>query len=217
VNIAFINASPRRGKYSTSGALLGLLRTKLDTAHHITEFRINGTVPVGAAELSQWNTMDALVLAFPLYVNSMPSYLLRVLSDFHAFRREHTPVTPIHVYVLMNNGFYEGSQNHIALSIMKNWCNRCGLMYGQGIGHGAGGMIGLFTGKMPLGEGPLKNLGSALIAIAANLQSRQSAVDVLTTVNMPYLEWKTMTEKSFWLVQAKKHGLTTADLQKQPE
>jgi hypothetical protein len=217
VNIAFINASPRRGTYSTSGTLLGLLNTKLDPSHCIAEFRINGTVNAGEGEFARWNGMDALVLAVPLSVDALPSYMVRSLSDFDAFRRDHPPVTPTYVYVLMNNGFYEGTQNRIALGILKNWCRRTGLVYGQGLGHGAGGMMGVLAGKTPLGEGPLQNLGDALTTMAANLQSRQSAPDLLTTVNMPYREWKTVTEQSFWLVHAQKHGLTEADLRKQPE
>lgn len=45
------------------------------------------------------------------------------------------------IYVIVNNGFYEGEQNYIAVQQMKFWCNDNGFVWGQGIGCGAGEML----------------------------------------------------------------------------
>lgn len=35
------------------------------------------------------------------------------------------------VYCIINNDFFEGWQNHIALEQMKNWCNAMELTWGH--------------------------------------------------------------------------------------
>lgn len=47
----------------------------------------------------------------------------------------------IYAYAIINNGFYEGTQNHIAVEILKNWCERSGINFGMAICQGAGEMI----------------------------------------------------------------------------
>ena len=44
----------------------------------------------------------------------------------------------ISVYAIINNGFFKGRQNCVALEILENWCLRSGLNFGQGMCPGAG-------------------------------------------------------------------------------
>ena len=119
MRVAFINGSPRK----SNSISLKLLRA--------LEERLPG------CEISRgWDTPgEAIVIAFPLYVDSLPSNLLRELE---AHETGLPPGTP--VYALANNGFYEGEQNAIAIAILRNWSLRAGLAWGQGAGLG-GAMV----------------------------------------------------------------------------
>ena len=42
---------------------------------------------------------------------------------------------------VINNGFFEGKQNHIAMEQMEIWCESAGAKWGQAIGIGTGEML----------------------------------------------------------------------------
>lgn len=94
------------------------------------------------------------------YIDSIPSHLLRFLVDLeeHTFQKKD-----IMVYIIVNNGFYEGKQNRIVIEQMKHWCKAVDLKWGQAIGIGAGEMLPLIK-DIPLGYGPQKILGTQLIS-----------------------------------------------------
>jgi hypothetical protein len=117
----------------------------------------------------------------------------------------------IYLYVIVNNGFYEAKQNNISLKIIKNWCNRIGFIYGQGLGQSAGEMLP-FNRNVPLGHGPFKNLGNALDILVENIQNKQKADDILCGPNFPYIGWRFMATNFFWILKAKKNGLSKKDI-----
>jgi len=106
------------------------------------------------------------------------------------------------VYAIVNNGFYEGRQNVTALDMMRNFCDRAGLAWGQGVGVGAGGM----AGAAPVGHGPMKNLGSALDLLAENILGNNSAEDYIFEPNFPRFLYKASAHVG-WKMQARKNGL----------
>lgn len=156
--------------------------------------------------------MDALVFAFPLYIDAVPSHLLRMLISLEEYMIAG-PQKETCVYVIVNNGFYEGKQNHIAIKIIQNWCIKCGINFGQGIGQGAGEMMG-FIDKVPMGHGPLKKLGGALSVLADNLNSGSSGETLLFSPNFPCFGWRFMGTHFFWNTTAKQNGLKPAELLK---
>jgi hypothetical protein len=79
----------------------------------------------------------------------------------------------ITVYSIINNGFYEGKQTHIAFEVIQNWCEHCGINFGGGIGQGAGEMIGV-TKKTPINSGPFKNLGRSLELLVNKIESKET-------------------------------------------
>ena len=153
MKIAWINGSPKLGK-SNSESLLQRLEPLMANTHEITFYNLNKK-PLTQEQLSEWNHMDALVFAFPLYIDAIPSHLFRIMVAFDEYRKR-TSQREILVYALINNGFYEGEQNHIAADILKNWCVRANLTFGMAIGQGAGEMIP-FVENVPTGHGPMKN------------------------------------------------------------
>ena len=111
----------------------------------------------------------------------------------------------------MNNGFYEGKQNHIAIQQMKLWCCDNGFVWGQGIGCGAGEMLP-FLKKVPLGHGPTKNLGDALEDFAININRRGTGEELYINPNWPRFMWKYQANRMYWIPKAKKNGLKKRDI-----
>lgn len=75
--------------------------------------------PLTEAQIAKIQSSDALIFAFPLYIDSIPSHLLRELLvlEQRGFQEKKTKV-----YCIINNGFFEGEQNHVAIEQMKLWC-----------------------------------------------------------------------------------------------
>lgn len=208
MNIAMINGSPKPTG-SNSGILLGMLEPLIADGNELHTYTPNKR-PLTPEEYSGLCRMDVLVLAFPLYYDGIPSHLFQLLVTLEGYLKTECE-RDIYVYALMNNGFYEGQQNHIAVEILKNWCARTGVHFGQAIGQGAGEMLGSL-GKVPLGRGPLKNLGRAMHSLAGSIQSRSSGESQLFSPNFPRFAWKWSATHSFFRATARKNGLKPKDL-----
>jgi hypothetical protein len=219
MNIAFINGSPRPEGKSNSGIMLNLLKSKIGEGHAFFDYHVDCHVikdNMSDEMFEKLNAMDVFVLAFPLYVDAIPSHLFEMMVQFEAYRHlNDRNKKPISVYVIMNNGFYEGRANRIALKIVENWCLRSGLSYRQGIGQGAGEMLSVIR-KVPLGHGPLKNSGKVLDELSANMLSHKKGETRLFSPNFPYFGWLFMANNGFWIPQAKKNGLRAKDIYRQP-
>ena len=162
MKIVMICGSPRK-KGSTSQYLLDALREMLESENEICGYHaLDKTVVPPLLEDLQGS--DALVVACPLYVDSIPSNLLEVLTELENALPKTGAKTK--VYLIVNNGFYDAAQNRIAIDMLWEWCDQCGFKKGCAIGAGAGEMI-----KMsPLGRGPSANIGRALRRFAGSIQ-----------------------------------------------
>ncbi|WFR55719.1 hypothetical protein QA584_19160 [Anaerocolumna sp. AGMB13025] len=210
MRIALINGSPKLNN-SNSAFMLKGLETFISTGNDIIHYTINRN-PLTEEQYLELCGMDILVIAFPLYIDAIPSHLFRMFVTLEEYMKTERK-KDIYVYAIANNGFYEGKQNHIAFEIINNWCLRCGLHFGQGIAQGGGEMIG-FMEKVPLGHGPLKNLGNTMKALAANLQARQTEPSALFSPNFPRFAWRFAATHFFWNASAKKNGLNKKVIRK---
>lgn len=154
-------------------------------------------------QFSQIQSSEVLIFAFPLYVDSINSHLLRFLIELESRGLGNKNST---VYCMINSGFYEGWQNHVAAGIMKNWCKAADLVYGQTLGVGAGEMLP-FLKDVPLGHGPNKNIGIALWELSRNILSLNQGEDLFISPNWPRFLWKIASSFIFWYPKAKKNGL----------
>lgn len=207
MKVALINGSPR-AKGSASGCVLQEIKPLLPPKSQIMEYsfrkpQLDSNVPEQLAQC------DILLIAFPLYVDGIPSQLLNCLYQMETFFRAR-PENKIIVYSIANCGFYEGHQNKIALEMMKNWCEKAGCKWGQGLGIGGGGMLPMLAG-VPAGKGPKKNLSRALDAFTANLSAGASAENIYVSPGFPRIAYKLAAEMG-WRHQIKANGLKPRDL-----
>lgn len=201
MKIALINASPKRGS-SASKAILRVLEK------HLASAEINwcdSAAGDGAALLQAVGGCKAIVFAFPLYVDGIPANLLRQLQQVCPALAQAAPQAK--VYALVNNGFYEGQQNALALEMMQHFAQAAGLTWGQGIGIGAGGMIQ----NAPIGVGPLARLGKTLAVLADTILQGRSEATITIAPNFPRFLY-TQAAHLGWRSQAKQNGLRQSEL-----
>ncbi|WP_438435187.1 flavodoxin family protein [Gorillibacterium sp. sgz500922] len=208
MKIVLVNGSPKPAK-SNSGFLLAALEPLVAEGNELVSLRVNPK-PLLPSQVEELCSADAIVLAFPLYVDAIPSQLMSVLVEVEALRRRDSSKR-VRVYALINNGFYEGQQSRIAVDILRHWCDRCGFQFGMAVGQGAGEMLGSME-KVPLGHGPLKNLGKAMEKLAAAIRRGDSAESVHIQPNFPRIAWRLAAVHGFWHPTAKKNGLKKKDL-----
>lgn len=206
MKISIINGSPKVGK-STSKLMIEYLIPLIDNNEIVT---YNKTI-FTEKQFSEVKRSDVLIFVFPLYIDSIPANLLQLLIEFE---KRSIFSNDTMVYCIVNNGFFEGKQNHIAIDQMKNWCQSVDLIWGQAIGLGAGEMLP-FLKDIPLGHGPNKNIGKAFKELACNITALSSGLDLFVSPNWSRFLWKIQASLFVWYPRAKKNGLKKCDLSKQ--
>lgn len=203
-----IDGSPKVSK-SNSEYFLNILSDFIESKD-IVKYKLSKKVDYEDI-IKEINTIDTLVFAFPLYVDSLPSHVLEFLIMIEENFKDN--LKGVNVYVIANCGFYEGKQNKIALNIMKCWCKKMNIKWAQGIGIGAGEMMGGLR-NVPMGKGPNTNLGLALDNLAKNINENKSGDDIFTTPSMfPRFAFR-LAANRFWISKANRNGLKKRDLNK---
>lgn len=206
MKITLMNGSPKI-KGSASGMLLDELKS-LRGNDDITEYNLRTSILPSKMDLEELAQQDAAVFAFPQYVDAIPSQLLNCLCQLENYFITHP--SNLTVYAIVNCGFFEGNQNRHALEIMKNWCVRSGLRWGQGIGIGGGGMLSGLQ-NVPAGKGLRKNFSAALNRFSEQITVGTSAEDSYVSPNIPRIAYKVGAEME-WRRQIKANGLSEKDL-----
>ena len=129
MKVALINGSPKPVG-STSEILLKDLTRFTDETVQTSMYHFKKAV-LPEVFIEAIDTFEALVFAFPLYVDGIPSQLFACLRQLEQLKCGSKKVK---IYCIVNCGFYEGTQNQIAMDIMKHWCKRAGYEWGMGIG-----------------------------------------------------------------------------------
>lgn len=204
MKIGIINGSPR-GKKSNSEILINYLYSLLE-GHKINKY-YSFFNKIDSEIKSEIHNTDALIFAFPLYVDSIPSSLLDILVKFE---EEKIINSKTKIYCIVNNGFFEGKQNQLAILQMKNWCKKIGAEWGQGVGIGAGEILS-YLEKVPLGKGPLKNLGKALNQLSNNIKTLNSDNEIYINPNWSRLLYWIQGTIS-WIIKARKNKLKMKEL-----
>lgn len=207
MKILFLNGSPK-GKNSTSEKLINGLRQRLGDSNEYSASIALGEDKAGLLE--KITNFDTLIIVFPLYVDGLPSHLLRLLYEVKDEIRLAAP--ELMVYGVVNNGFYEGKQNCLALSMLSHFCTCANVKWRQGLGIGAGGMISSISTS--IGSGPLKSIGLALDTFSKNIKEKAISKDFFIEPNFPKSLYK-IAAHNRWRKQAKKSGVRRKEIYKQ--
>lgn len=205
MKMIMICGSPRLQK-STSQYLLNTLKENLSNEHEIIMCNAAGGTD-SAEHLIGKHIQDtkAIVLAFPLYIDGIPSSLLQVMKNIELQIKGNK--SDCKLYVIVNSGFYDARQNAIAIAMVWKWCKYCGLEKGRAVGLGAGEM----AHAAPLGIGPSKNLGRVIKQLTADIRVGNSGEAIFVEPNFPRFLYITAAHIG-WRKGIKANGLKAADL-----
>ena len=131
----FINCSPKK-RFCASAYFLFLQRLFVGGKKVTEKLR---TPADHARILEQLKDAQAVVFGLPLYVDGIPSHVLRFMEEMEAFCRQNG--LQLSLYCIANNGFIEGKQNEPLMRSFEHFCSRAGLTWGGGVGIGGGVML----------------------------------------------------------------------------
>ena len=123
----FINCSPKK-RFCASSYFLFLQRLFVGGTKVTEKLRTPADYD---RILEQLSDAQAVVFGLPLYVDGIPSHVLRFMEKTEDFCRENH--LHLSVYCIANNGFIEGKQNEPLMQNFENFCSRAGLDWGGGV------------------------------------------------------------------------------------
>lgn len=146
---------------------------------------------------------DLFVLAFPLYVDSLPYLVTKALELIAEDRQRRTTTHSPPFVAIANCGFPEAKHNDVALAICRCFAQAAKLQWAGGLALGSGGMIG---GNSLATAGGVVNSVRQALTLAANalVQQRaipEEAITLLAKPLIPYAMYTTMAGIG-WRVQA---------------
>lgn len=217
-SICFVNGSPKTGE-STSQYLIKNIREMLgdiqsDVVRIVDVFKKRNFDEVFAAIIK----VDAVVFAFPLYIDSIPSSMLEFLYALNDYtdRVKGSRVQLPHVYAIVNEGFYGGTQNVNAINNIRHFCKSAGFCWRFGVGIGAGEYLRSSKG-IPLANKSKICVYNALKKVADDILSNSFAVESNLFVD-PHMTKRLfiICGHLFWIFQAKKNGVRLSALKARP-
>lgn len=210
MRIALINGSPKVNN-SASGALLNDLKGYWGEKADIVHFNFRGAT-ISKEIIEELAETDAWVFAYPLYVDGIPGHLLSCLIRLEEACLQNPQ---IHIYGIVNCGFYEGIQAEFALKLLQNWSVKAGLRWGGGIGVGGGGGLAMMP-KLEPGQGPKAPVDKAIEVLANTIFNREVRENNYVSVAFPRFLYK-MGAQIGWRQMIKANGGKVKDLGKTPE
>ena len=227
-----IVGSPKTKSPSTSGVLGGYLLGRLKAHGWETEsltLRAGLRLKPGQEELLSWtDPADLLLLAFPLYVDSLPFLVTKALEVIASHRQALPNRRPQRLVAIVNNGFPEAAQNALALALCRRFADRSGIAWAGGLAMGAGEALSIgqsLTAPAHFGP-PVRHVIDALNMAGAALAEGQpvpgEAARLIAKSPIPLLHssvWRWLFVKMgnrYWRTRAAGFGVGKKDLLAQP-
>ena len=131
----FINCSPKK-RFCASAYFLFLQRLFVSGKKATVKLRTPADHELILKELED---AQSVVFCLPLYVDGIPSHVLRFMERMEEYCKEKG--LHLSLYCIANNGFIEGKQNEPLMQSFEHFCTRAGLTWGGGVGIGGGVML----------------------------------------------------------------------------
>jgi len=210
MKIALINGSPKVNN-SASGVLLEDLKRYWGENVEIVSFGFHSSI-IPKEIIEELAKMDVWIFAYPLYVDGIPGHLLSCLIQLEEAQLQNLG---IHIYGIVNCGFYEGMQAEFALKLLQNWCLKTGFIWSGGIGIGGGGGLAMMP-KFEPGYGPKAPIDKALRSLSDMVLRKEVQNNKYVSVAFPRFLYK-MGAQIAWRQMIKANGGKIRDLGKIPE
>lgn len=151
---------------------------------------------------------DKIVLGFPMYVDGIPSEVLKVME----LMEKTCPPGDKKIYTVVNMGFYESCQIKNVLRQVRKWSQKCGFTYGGGVAIGGGEMMGALIQTINAPAGPVKYVVEALQTLGAVIGNSSAIDDIYADAyKFPRAAYMFMAGRG-WPKAAKQNGLKKKDL-----
>jgi len=207
-----------KGKKSSSASLGTYLLTKIkkydiaaETVHLHTEI---STETKRIKFLEKIDEADYIILAAPLYVDTMPAKVIKALSliaeNKEKFNQDNADSGKTKSFtVIVNCGFPEAEQNKTALKVYEQFAEEAGFKYLGGVAIGMGGAVsGKSLAEMGgMAEDLIKGLDQAADDIVRNHRLSDSVIEK-TSKPMISQKWLyTLVGNLNWRFQAFQNGV----------
>ena len=203
--IVLLNASMRSAD-GNSAALAKELQKRINRKSEL----INLSMYLNKIDelVKELEDVETLVLCTPLYVDGLPSQLIRLMETYE---RNYTGKAK-KIYVLANMGLYESKQLVNLLSQAKKWCELMSFEYNGGVAIGAGELVGGLMKAMPFEKGFTKKIAEAEDRLAEAIDDNTKIEDIYTgTESFPRFLYMAIAN-SGWKRMAKANGIDPKEL-----
>jgi len=182
--------------------------------HFATEFvHDGGSALIAARAIAD---ADLVVLAAPLYVDSLPALATHALELVAKLRPPG--VVSGQFMAVMNCGFPEPEQNRTALRIARHFCARAGYRWAGGLPLGGGGTVNPEI-ALDAQHGPVQHVKRALDAAAPPLARGEgvppAALALMMKSAIPDAVYRVMGDLG-WRYRAHRNGLRQRALRARP-
>ena len=154
---------------------------------------------------------ETIVLCMPLYVDGLPSQMIRLMETF---RKEYRGAGA-RIYLLANMGLYESRQLRNLFSAVRRWCAEMDFEYCGGLGISAGELLGTLVKSGSFEKGSTKKVALGTFCLAEAVNSRTCMDDYFAEPH-GFPRWLyILIANTNWNRLAKKAGIRPKDLYRQ--
>ena len=219
--LALLLVGSPRGAHSTScslGAyLLDILKDKGFGAKTLHILRSLRSGEVTEELLGVVDRADVVILSCPLYVDSTPAPVVRLMELVAQRRSDARPDHRPRLVVISNCGFPEAKHNETALAIYRRFAKEARLDWAGGLAIGMGGAI---DGRTLDQAGTIaRRIRRAMVQVAEALDEIREipwdAVALAAKPPIPQSLYLFLGNRA-WKKRAKDNGLRVADLDRAP-
>ena len=201
-NILLLVGSPRK-ENSTSNAIGEYLLEQFNKSDFNTQkkflYYTKQEKTIGILDAIEWS--DLIILSFPLYVDSLPAY---VVKNLEIIKAKYNCGHGKYFFAISNCGFPESYQNRTALDICQQFSKEMNWEWRGSLAVGMGAAIN--GNKLDKKKNMVKNIVKELDRTYINLVQTENSIAVDVEPSIPHWLYIMMGNMG-WRFQAFKNGV----------